>query len=74
MMVVSPGGAVMVTGMRMALLLLRPAWLALVEFFWLSASSCFSPGLEGLRIGCRGLEARPSSSESGCLSLKKREK
>lgn len=70
MMVVSPGGAVMVTGMWMALLL-RPAWLALVEFFWLSASSCFSPRLRLLRIGCRGLEARPSSSASGCLSLGK---
>lgn len=68
MMVVSPGGAVMVTGMWMALLL-RPAWLALVEFFWLSASSCFSPRLRVLRIACRGLEA--SSSASGCLSLRK---
>lgn len=70
MMVVSPGGAVMVTGMWMVLLL-RPAWLALVEFFWLSASSCFSPRLRLLRITCRGLEARPSSSASGCLSLGK---
>ena len=68
MMVVSPGGAVMVTGMWMALLL-RPAWLALVEFFWLSASSCFSPRLRLLRIGCKGLEARPLSSASACLSL-----
>lgn len=70
MMVVSPGGAVMVTGMWMALLL-RPAWLALVEFFWLSASSCFSPRLRLLRILCRGLEARQSSSASVCRSLGK---
>lgn len=67
-MVVSPGGAVTVTGMWMELLF-RPAWLALVEFFWLSASSCFSPRLRPLRIGCKGLEARPSSAASACLSL-----
>lgn len=67
-MVVSPGGAVMVTGMWIVLLF-RTAWLALVEFFWLSASSCFSPRLMPLRIGCNVLEARPSSSASSCLSL-----
>lgn len=70
MMVVSPGGAVMVTGMWMALLF-RPAWLALVEFFWLSASSCFSPRLRVLLTGCRGLLLRPPSSASTCLSLAK---
>lgn len=69
MMVVSPGGAVTVTGMWMVLLL-SPAWLALVEFFWLSASSCFSPRLRLLlRMASRGLEARLPSPPSGWRSL-----
>lgn len=62
----------MVTGMWMVLLL-SPAWLALVEFFWLSASSCFSPRLRLLCIASRGLEARPPSTASGCRSLRDRD-
>lgn len=57
MMVVSPGGAVMVTGM------LTAVDLALVLFFRLSESSCLSVG-DGA-----GLELKPSPSASVSLSL-----
>ena len=64
MRVVSPGGEVMVTGMWMEVL-----FMTLVEFRWLSASSCFSSGVRAPSDGCRGLEARPSSS--ACLSQRR---
>lgn len=62
-MVVSPGGAVMVTGMWM---LVRPLRLV---FFRLSASSGFSITGNNSEGDCRGLVAEPSASVSECLSL-----
>lgn len=63
MTVVSPGGAVMVTGMC-TVLVLSIVCIVRFTFFWLSESSGFSS--TGLRLpgACRGVEARVPGSVS----------